>query len=177
MTSGAVARVRRLLLWTVAGLFVVLAATGLGLTFTYRPSAAQAWQEAVDAPSGRLRLTHQLASVLLVPVLLALFAVCLPVARRWVPAATLAVLGLALALTGRLLPWDQLALSAVTVSDMSGAWYAAFSGDVRFVLVGGAEVTQRAYRVALLAHAVGLAVAFAAALAVLARTTRHPRSR
>ena len=174
MTSASVVGVRRILLWAVGALACVLVLTGLWLTFAYRPSAAQAWQEAVEVPSGWVRLTHRLTSFLLLPVLVALFAACLPAARRWAPAACLLLSAVALSFPGYLLPWDQLGLWAVTVgtNDIDGAWFAAFSRDVRFILIGGTEVTQGAYRLWLLVHAVGLTLVFAGALVVLARTSR-----
>ena len=90
------------------------------------------------------------------------------------PAGALVLLGLALSFTGYLLPWDQLALWAVKVGSRSEgvAWDAAFSGDVRFILIGGTEVTQGTYRLWLVVHAGVLAAAFAAVLAVLARLRR-----
>ena len=89
-------------------------------------------------------------------------------------AGRLVLLGLALSFTGYLLPWDQLALWAVKVGSrgLAGTWRAAFSGEVRFILIGGTEVTQGTYRLWLLVHTVVLAVAFAAVLAVLVRLRR-----
>ena len=81
---------------------------------------------------------------------------------------------MALFFTGFLLRWDQLALWAVTVgtNNVRGAWYAAFSGEVRFILAGGVEITQGTYRLWFLAHVAMLAAALAAALAALVRLGR-----
>ena len=62
------------------------------------------------------------------------------------------LLCLAASLTWYLVEWDQLALWAVTAgTDVSGLW-AARSDEVRFVLVGGAEVAPDAYARWLLVH-------------------------
>jgi hypothetical protein len=55
--------------------------------------------------------------------------------------------------TSELVAWDQLGLSSVTVgTDISGYWTAAFGDDVRFVLVGGTEVSTGTYAAVLLVH-------------------------
>jgi len=71
----------------------------------------------------------------------------------------------------RILLWIVFGLVAVLA--LTGLWLtAAFSGDVRFILIGGAEVTQGTYRLWLLVHTVALTVGFAAVLAVVARVRR-----
>lgn len=54
--------------------------------------------------------------------------------------AAVALATLVVSFAGYLLPWDQLALWAVTVGSDIDGYGILFSGDVRFVLVGGAEV-------------------------------------
>ena len=47
---------------------------------------------------------------------------------------------LLLSFTGYLLPWDQLALWAVTVGTNMMGYTPVFGGEVRFVLLGGVEI-------------------------------------
>ena len=53
---------------------------------------------------------------------------------------TLLLLTLALSFTGYLLPWDQLAYWAVTVGTNMIGYTPVFGDQVRFVLLGGAEI-------------------------------------
>ncbi len=169
------ARAHRILLGAVVVVAVVLAVTGVWLTFNYRPNAAQAWRD-LDMPSagiGWARLTHQVATALLVPLVVAFLVVGVVASRRWRPATALLVTTLALTWTGFLLPWDQLALWAVTVgTDYQGMIAAAFNDDVRFVLIGGVEISQATLRLWFLVHTVALTVAFAGLLALAARSVR-----
>jgi quinol-cytochrome oxidoreductase complex cytochrome b subunit len=52
----------------------------------------------------------------------------------------LLMLTLLLSFTGYLLPWDQLALWAVTVGTNMMGFTPVFGQEVRFVLLGGAEI-------------------------------------
>ena len=164
------ARTQRILLRTVVALAVVLAVTGVWLSFFYRPDAAQAWSD-LDLAPGSVdwpRLLHQAAAVLIILVAVALLVVGVVVRRGWRPAGALLGLTLALAYTGLLLPWDQLALWAVTVGEnFRGMWSAAFDDDVRFVLINGFEISQTTLRLWLLVHSAALPVAFAVTLALL----------
>jgi quinol-cytochrome oxidoreductase complex cytochrome b subunit len=56
--------------------------------------------------------------------------------------------------TGRLLPWDQLALWARHRGDLNSGFlpFIASSGDIQFVVVGGVEVAVEWVRQWLLAH-------------------------
>ena len=76
-----------------------------------------------------------------------------------------------------LVRWDQIALRSVTVGENhAGLWKAATLDDVRFLLVGGTEVSQRSYLVALLVHlAAPVVAALALAVSVLwAKRYRRP---
>jgi quinol-cytochrome oxidoreductase complex cytochrome b subunit len=87
--------------------------------------------------------------------------------RRVAAAATgFAVLGLAASFTGYLLPWDQLALWAVTIGAKlpGGLWGAAFSDQVRFVLMRNREISQSELRTWFLVHAFVLPPLIAATL-------------
>lgn len=72
--------------------------------------------------------------------------------------------------------WDQVGLWAVTTGEgLEGVWFPWTSSDVRFVVVGGAEMAPDDYRSVVLLH-VGLAavaVVLVATSALLAR--RRPR--
>jgi menaquinol-cytochrome c reductase cytochrome b subunit len=174
----ALGRAQRILIEAVVNVATVLAATGLWLTFDYRPGATQAWPGLGSRPAGTdwPRVIHQLASALIVPLVLALLVVSVVVSRRWRSTGALALTTLALAYTGFLLPWDQLALWAVTVGrDANGMLFAAFDDDVRFIILGGVEISQATLRLWLVVHAAVLPAVFCALLALAARgIERHP---
>jgi hypothetical protein len=58
----------------------------------------------------------------------------------WVIGVVLLTLTLLLSFTGYLLPWDQLALWAVTVGTNMMGYTPVFGSQVRFVLLGGVEI-------------------------------------
>lgn len=145
--------------------FWVLAATGVILIFFYRPSPAQAWQEEVHGPpvAPRLieavRFVHRRTAHAMVVTVLALAVTgvmlfadrSLRTRRHRVTAASavgIAVFGLFASFTGYLRPWDQLSLWAVTVgTDMMGFMpIIGHSSPVRFVLIGGSEISLGAFR-------------------------------
>ena len=79
--------------------------------------------------------------------------------RRWVgPAlgAGIAVTTLLASFTGYLLPWDQLALRAVRVGTNLRGYTALFDPVVRFVLIGGVEVSPGTVLTWLFVHALVL---------------------
>ena len=108
-------------------LFILLTVTGIFLMFFYRPTAAQAWDDIyalrTSVTFGLLvRNMHRWGAHLMV------LSVFLHMARvfyhgaykaprefNWVIGVILLTLTLLLSFTGYLLPWDQLALWAVTV--------------------------------------------------------------
>jgi quinol-cytochrome oxidoreductase complex cytochrome b subunit len=94
---------------------------------------------------------------------------------RHVAVAIAAVVAAGLAsYTTRLVRWDQLALRAVTVgTSIDGYWAAAFHHGVRFVLVDGNEVSQRAYATALVVHLVAPVVATLGLAHLLLRHVRR----
>jgi quinol-cytochrome oxidoreductase complex cytochrome b subunit len=154
-------------LWraTVALGFVLLV-TGVWLSFFYRPVPVDGNDEQL------LRAVHRISSSLLVPLALALAITHVVVRRRsWPPVATgLIVIVVALVFTGYRLPWDQLALWAVTVgTDLRGMFPAAFDDQVKFVLIGSREVSQGTLRTVFIVHAAVLPVPLAACLAALRR--------
>ena len=62
---------------------------------------------------------------------------------NWVIGVVLLMLTLLLSFTGYLLPWDQLALWAVTVGTNMMGYTPVLGTQVRFVLLGGKEIGSR----------------------------------
>jgi quinol-cytochrome oxidoreductase complex cytochrome b subunit len=179
---GASARARQrwrsLLLGALAALallLVVLVLTGIALTTSYHPVAPGA-----DGSTGVAVDVHRLAATLAQSVVLVAVVAALgwsyQVGRRaWPGPAVVLALVLVASFTGNLLPYEQLALWAVTTGDsIQGVWLAAFDDRVRFVLVGGVEVSQATYQRWFLAH-LGLAAAAAVALVVVVRSVLRAR--
>jgi len=155
-------------------LFIFLTVTGIFLMFFYRPTAAQAWADiqALETAVGfglLVRNMHRWGAHLMV------LTVFLHMARvfyhgaykpprefNWVIGVILLTLTLLLSFTGYLLPWDQLAIWAVTVGtnmarahpfighEGPGASLLAIGdinlvhmgSDVRFALLGGRFVGE-----------------------------------
>ncbi len=157
--------------WGLGGisfyLFLLLTVTGILLMFYYRPTSAVAYQDIKDLTfvvtlGGLLRNMHRWAAhLMVVVVILHMVRVFLtgaykpPREYNWVVGVLLLVMTLFLSYTGYLLPWDQLALWAVTV----GAQMAANSpilgnegpfklpfitpfNDARFGLIGGTVIND-----------------------------------
>jgi quinol-cytochrome oxidoreductase complex cytochrome b subunit len=152
----------------------VLALTGIALYFVYRPSDVSAWNDIRALNSGPrigyiVRAVHLNVARLAVPTVLVagvLTALVRSARRRWLgPAVGTAMVPVAAAAfaTGFRLPWDQLALWAVTVGRNFPGYEPLRDGSVRFVLIGGAEVSPSTILRWLLAH-----VALGGLLAVLA---------
>jgi len=155
--------------WGLGGisfyLFLVLLVTGILLMFYYRPTSALAYQDIKDltfaVTLGRLlRNMHRWAAhLMVVTVIFHMVRVFLtgaykpPREYNWVVGVILLVMTLFLSYTGYLLPWDQLALWAVTVGAQmaanspllgnEGPFRLAFittANDARFMLVGGTVI-------------------------------------
>ena len=134
-------------------LFILLTITGIFLMFYYRPTSPQAFLDiqalSTDIAFGQLvRNMHRWGAHLMV------LTVFLHMARvfyhgaykpprefNWVVGVVLLLLTLLLSFTGYLLPWDQLALWAVTVGSNMAAYTPVFGDQVTFVLVGGVQIT------------------------------------
>ena len=162
---------RRFLGWSLLGeafLFVVLAITGAWLAAFYRPTAAQSYRNSPRASEQVVRVVHNQIGHLFVLGAVGILGLAIAVSverarpglrRAWVLGFVGLVLAVAMSFTGYLLPWDQLALKAVTVgSNWQGLWRASFSPAVRFVLIGGVEVGQGTLRTWFLVHALLLPV-------------------
>jgi quinol-cytochrome oxidoreductase complex cytochrome b subunit len=148
----------------------VLAISGVWLTFTYRPNAAQAWPGVSDpSPMQWPRMIHLLPTWLIGPASTGLMVASLAVKRATAPAVGLLVLVIALAYTGFLIAWDQLALWAVIPEGYHGMWTAAFDDRVRFVLIGSVEISQGTLRLWFIVHGAVLAVVLGVTLATVIR--------
>ena len=139
---------------------VVLGASGAWLWWDYRPDEEQ-WIGDV----------HRVAAIALLVVAVGLLVLAILRRRRLrVPGVLAAVGGFvtvgAAYLTGRLLPWDSLALRAVTAgADITGV-RAGFSSDVVVVGIDGRGVSPSTYEAWAYAHLV-LSVLVVVALALV----------
>lgn len=177
--------------WCMGGLsffiFLVLTVTGILLMFYYRPTVEYAYGDIIDlreqVPLGIMREIHRWgAHLMVISVWLHMFRVFMTGAYKpprefnWVVGVLLLVLTMLLSFTGYLLPWDQLAIWAITVgSNMAGATpFAGTSGpgssllalgnvnfvtpssDARFALLGGRFVGEGALLRFYVLHCIGL---------------------
>lgn len=123
--------------WCMGGLtffvFLVLTVTGVLLMFYYRPTVENAYTDIIDlgetTPLGIMREIHRWgAHLMVITVWLHMFRVFMTGAYKpprefnWAIGVILLVLTMLLSFTGYLLPWDQLAIWAITVgSNMAAA--------------------------------------------------------
>ncbi|OGR92293.1 MAG: hypothetical protein A2992_06715 [Elusimicrobia bacterium RIFCSPLOWO2_01_FULL_59_12] len=144
-------------------LFLVLTVTGVLLMFYYRPTVELAYRDMKDleyavSMGSFLRAMHRWsAHAMVLIVILHMARVFMtgsyksPREFNWSVGVVLLTLTLLLSFTGYLLPWDQLALWAVTVGTNMGAATPLLGAegpfailgrgnDVRFVLLGGKAV-------------------------------------
>jgi quinol-cytochrome oxidoreductase complex cytochrome b subunit len=149
-------------------MFLVLTITGVLLMFYYIPSVTTAYQNMKDIQStvtfGQLlRNLHRYAAhAMVITVFLHMCRVFYtgsykpPREFNWVIGVTLLFCTFLLSFTGYLLPWDELALWAVTVgTNMIGAT-PLIGAQMRFLAVGGQEVGQNALIRFYTLHVVGL---------------------
>ena len=161
----------------------VLAATGVWLWFRYVPTAEAAWPglRSPRSSEGWIRVTHRVASIATLSLALAAFVLVIGGRIRArqpgiVAGAGMLVTALAASFTGYLLPWDQVALWAVTVGDDFRGVHSTFRSEVKYVLIGSKEISLGTYRFWAISHVVlGLLVAVTVVLAWL--RTREPVSR
>src|SRR5437868_9558235 len=159
-------------------LFILLTLTGVLLMFYYIPSTDKAWQTMQDIRSVQpfgylLRNMHRWgAHAMVITVFLHMCRVFYtgsfraPRQFNWVVGVILLVLTFLLSNTGYLLPWDQLALWAVTVGvNMVGS--TPILGDlIKFLLIGGNQVEQNALIRFYTLHVIGLPLLLSTFLAV-----------
>lgn len=187
--------------WCMGGtaffLFLVETITGLLLMFYYRPTVEYAYFDMVDlreaAAFGIMRELHRWgAHAMVIAVWLHMFRVFMtgsykpPREFNWNVGVILLVLTLLLSFTGYLLPWDQLAIWAITVgSNMAratpflgtegpGAALLALGGtklvhvgsDARFALIAGRTIGGGTLIRFYVLHCVGIPFAAACLIAV-----------
>src|SRR5436305_4504944 len=114
-------------------LFLILTVTGVLLMFYYRPSVELAYRDMKDleyavSMGGFIRAMHRWAAHSMVLIVILHMARVFmtgsyksPREFNWAIGVVLLTLTLLLSFTGYLLPWDQLALWAVTVGTNMGA--------------------------------------------------------
>ncbi len=134
-------------------LFILLTVTGIFLMFFYRPTEAAAWPdiktlETAVTFGSLVRNMHRWAAHLM--VLSVFLHMCrvfyhgaykAPREFNWVIGVVLFLLTLLLSFTGYLLPWDQLALWAVTVGTNMMGYTPVFGSSVKYVLLGSNEIS------------------------------------
>jgi quinol-cytochrome oxidoreductase complex cytochrome b subunit len=134
-------------------LFILLTVTGIFLMFFYRPTEALAWSNVQQIETAvwfgsLVRNMHRWAAHFMVlTVFLHMSRVFYhgaykpPREFNWVIGVILLTLTLLLSFTGYLLPWDQLALWAVTVGTNMMGYTPVFGGQVRYALLGSNEIS------------------------------------
>ena len=187
--------------WCMGGitffLFLVLTFTGLLLMFYYRPTLEYAYVDIRDlreqVPLGIMREIHRWgAHAMVIAVWLHMYRVFMtgsykpPREFNWNVGVILLVLTLLLSFTGYLLPWDQLAIWAITVgSNMAratpllghegpGATFLKIGdvslihsgSDARFLLLGGRFVSGDTLLRFYVLHCVAIPLAVAVLIAV-----------
>jgi quinol-cytochrome oxidoreductase complex cytochrome b subunit len=144
--------------WGLGGMAMVLATilvlTGVMLMFRYEPSverayvSVQALETQVAFGSLVRGVHHWSANMLVVVAFLHLVRVFLTGGHKrkrstnWLIGVGLLVLVLAFNFTGYLLPWDQLAYWAITVSTSLISYIPFVGPDLSHMLLGGPEVGQ-----------------------------------
>ncbi len=134
-------------------LFILLTITGIFLMFYYTPSAELAYHDiqalSTQVAFGTLvRNLHRWGAHLMVlSVFLHMSRVFYhgaykpPREFNWVIGVLLLFLTLFLSFSGYLLPWDQLALWAVTVGTNMAGFIPVIGGQAKFALLAGVEVS------------------------------------
>jgi quinol-cytochrome oxidoreductase complex cytochrome b subunit len=183
--------------WCMGGLtffvFLVEVVTGILLMFYYRPTLEYAYTDMIDlgeqVPLGVMREMHRWgAHLMIITVWLHMLRVFMtgsykpPREFNWAIGVILLLLTLLMSFTGYLLPWDQLAIWAITVGtnmaratpmlghEGPGAVFLKLGdiglvhagSDVRFALLGGRFVGEGALLRFYVLHC--LAIPFAAAV-------------
>ncbi len=159
-------------------LFFLLSITGIALMFYYIPSTGLAYENMKDLEFAvsfgvLIRNMHRWSAHMM--VLFVFLHMCrvfyagsykAPREFNWVIGVLLFVITLLLSFTGYLLPWDQLAMWAITVGS-NMAKYAPFVGpDIKFALLGGNLVGQGALIRFYVLHCIVLPLAVLVLLAV-----------
>jgi hypothetical protein len=141
ISSEALGGITKALGWLLAISGAGLVVTGVPLIFLYRPDDL-----------GWLRGAHNAASMMflgatvgIVLVLGVAFVRHLSVSPGWFVALGVLVVALTGLVSGQLIAWDQLALREVMAGSNVRGVVDALSGDVRFAVVDGTEVSRSTY--------------------------------
>ncbi len=149
-------------------MFLGLTVTGVMLMFYYVPSVDRAYSDIAALETNvrfglLIRNLHRwMAHAMVITVLLHMMRVFYmgaykpPREFNWVVGVILLVLTLLLSFTGYLLPWDQLAIWAITVGTNIAGSAPVLGGQTRFVLIGGFEVGPNALIRFYTLHVIGL---------------------
>ena len=133
-------------------LFLGLTISGVLLMFYYVPSVDRAYEDILaletDVRFGQLMrnmhrwMAHGMVLMVLMHMMRVFYTGAYKPPREfnWVVGVVLLVLTLLLSFTGYLLPWDQLALWAVTVGTNMMGYTPVFGSQVRYVLLGSKEI-------------------------------------
>jgi quinol-cytochrome oxidoreductase complex cytochrome b subunit len=134
-------------------LFILLTITGIFLMFYYTPSAEAAYSD-VQALSTNIAFGSLVRNMHRWGAHLMVLSVFLHMSRvfyhgaykpprefNWIVGVVLLLLTLLLSFSGYLLPWDQLALWAVTVGSNMASFVPVIGAQVKFGLLAGVEVT------------------------------------
>jgi len=135
----------RVLVWAAVVQTALLAVTGAYLFFEYRPGSGFDSELATRVRIAHIvQAVHRIDSQVLLLTLFALAVVAIVVhighRRERVTAWALAAVAALASFTGFVLPWDQLALFAVTVGTNFSGYQDIIAGDVRFVIIGNSEI-------------------------------------
>ncbi|MDP9493622.1 MAG: cytochrome b N-terminal domain-containing protein [Actinomycetota bacterium] len=134
-------------------LFILLTITGIFLMFYYTPSAETAYAD-IEALSTNVAFGSLVRNMHRWGAHLMILSVFLHMSRvfyhgaykpprefNWVVGVGLLFLTLLLSFSGYLLPWDQLALWAVTVGTNMAGFVPVMGAQVKFALLAGVEVS------------------------------------
>jgi quinol-cytochrome oxidoreductase complex cytochrome b subunit len=134
-------------------LFILLTITGIFLMFYYTPSAETAYAD-IEALSTNVAFGSMVRNLHRWGAHLMVLSVFLHMSRvfyhgaykpprefNWVVGVLLLFLTLLLSFSGYLLPWDQLALWAVTVGTNMAGFVPVIGAQVKFALLAGVEVS------------------------------------
>jgi quinol-cytochrome oxidoreductase complex cytochrome b subunit len=159
-------------------MFILLTVTGVLLMFYYVPDVNRAWMDIAALETNvrfglLMRNLHRWgAHAMVILVFLHMMRVFYTGAYKpprefnWVVGVTLLFLTLLMSFTGYLLPWDQLAIWAITVGHGIGGSTPYLGDEVQQVLFGGFEIGQNALIRFYTLHVLGLPLISAIMMAV-----------
>ena len=158
--------------------FLALTVTGVMLMFYYVPSAERAYSDVAALETNvrfgmLMRNLHRwMAHGMVILVFLHMMRVFYTGAYKpprefnWVVGVILLTLTLALSFTGYLLPWDQLAIWAVTVGLNMAGTVPVLGGETKLIFLGGFGVGDAALVRFYALHVIGLPLIAAIFMAV-----------